>query len=178
MKSGDGDLSFDIRAATSTDAEATHAALDAVARERRWLGRAKAGSLEGFARFIEYLEASETPMRIALSKGKVIGFCDISRPTTESRSHVGVLGMGVLSDHRGFGVGRALLEAVLADAVKAGIERVELDVLADNTAALKLYEAFGFVREGVRPGAWKLDDQSRDIVLMGLLCDERSAGAK
>lgn len=52
---------------------------------------------------------------------------------------------------RGRGVARALLAAVEADAVARGAERMRLEVRADNTAAIALYEHTGYVRIGELP---------------------------
>src|SRR5215210_3878038 len=45
---------------------------------------------------------------------------------------------------RGWGLGRALVQATLARARERGCRRAELDVNEANAAAIALYEAFGF----------------------------------
>ena len=45
----------------------------------------------------------------------------------------------------GLGIGRALTEACIECAKAAGFSQLELDVVAANTAALRLYESVGFV---------------------------------
>jgi ribosomal protein S18 acetylase RimI-like enzyme len=50
----------------------------------------------------------------------------------------------VSEDARGQGLGRALLEECFAVARSRGCKRIELDVQADNTGALRLYESAGF----------------------------------
>jgi RimJ/RimL family protein N-acetyltransferase len=45
---------------------------------------------------------------------------------------------------------------------------VELEVYPDNQAAVLLYEQFGFVAEGLRRRARKLDGRYQDIELMAL----------
>jgi len=49
------------------------------------------------------------------------------------------------------------------------IERVELEVFAGNDRARRLYERHGFVVEGVRRGARKLDGRREDVIVMGRL---------
>jgi ribosomal-protein-alanine N-acetyltransferase len=53
------------------------------------------------------------------------------------------------------GVGRALLEALLAEAEQAGANAVLLEVAADNAPAQKLYAAYGFEPVGVRRGYYQ-----------------------
>ncbi len=61
------------------------------------------------------------------------------------------LGICVRDDYTGRGIGTALMAAILDLADNwLNVHRVELDVYADNAAAIHLYEKFGFVREGVR----------------------------
>lgn len=54
----------------------------------------------------------------------------------------------------------------IASAVAQGMERIELEVFASNARAIRLYERLGFVTEGVKRGARKLDGVYEDNVLM------------
>ena len=60
------------------------------------------------------------------------------------------LAMGVLQEVSGRGVGGALLSEGIRWAEGAGINRLELNVMAHNERAVRLYERMGFVREGIR----------------------------
>ena len=53
------------------------------------------------------------------------------------------------------GVGRALLEALLAHAAERDARAVLLEVAADNAPAQKLYAAYGFEPVGVRRGYYQ-----------------------
>jgi GNAT superfamily N-acetyltransferase len=53
-------------------------------------------------------------------------------------------------DHRGAGVGRRLLEELLARARAAGHERMELDTFSELRAAAHLYRGAGFRRVSAR----------------------------
>lgn len=55
-----------------------------------------------------------------------------------------IAGMGVAPAHRGRGLGEAVMRAVLDSARAAGVTRVQLEVLVQNAAALRLYERLGF----------------------------------
>lgn len=61
---------------------------------------------------------------------------------------VRVAAMWVAPERRGEGLGRALLDEVLAWARARGAERVRLDVNPDQAPALRLYETAGFARTG------------------------------
>ena len=62
----------------------------------------------------------------------------------EARDHGYVSDIFVLSDHRGHGVGGALLDAAEAYLAKRGFKRVRLWVLAANHNARAVYEGRGY----------------------------------
>lgn len=103
--------------------------------------------------------------------GEVVGWCDVVRFQLEGFRHVGRLGMGLVQQARGTGLGRRLVEATLKSARDRGVERVQLDVFASNVRAIKLYQNLGFVTEGRQRRARKLDGEYDDLILMALLFD-------
>jgi ribosomal protein S18 acetylase RimI-like enzyme len=85
--------------------------------------------------------------------------------------------MGLLPDYRERGLGRRLVAEALRAARQAGIERVELEVFASNERAIAFYRALGFVTEGVKRRARKLDGQYDDNVFMALVGKGGSPGS-
>lgn len=69
------------------------------------------------------------------------GFVDATTPE---------LGIGVVRDHHGRGIGRALLAALLVEAGNAGYEQLSLSVEVDNPSRF-LYAQLGFVEVGAEP---------------------------
>ena len=65
--------------------------------------------------------------------------------------HRASFGIGVMRAFWGRGVGRALTTACVALAKEAGFRQLELDVVADNAAAIALYQSCGFVEYGRNP---------------------------
>jgi RimJ/RimL family protein N-acetyltransferase len=108
-----------------------------------------------FADLYRRVLAGDALVAVAESDGRSVGQCTVRRvgPTAESEAgHVGELGILVHRDHRGRGIGRALLARVL-EACAGKFELVRLSVFATNVRARKLYEEFGFVRVGTLPRA-------------------------
>ena len=139
--------------------------LDAVARERRWLMYLQAPALQEIRAFLK----SRSPIQFLARRGEdVVGWCDITPDPREGFRHSGVLGMGVLAEYRGRGIGRRLLDRTVREARAAGLTRIELEVFSSNQAAISLYREFGFREEGRKRGARVLDGREEDILLMAV----------
>lgn len=72
--------------------------------------------------------------------------------------------IAVRRDAQRAGIGRALLESLLEYAAQRGAGKVMLEVAADNTAAQRLYAAYGFEAVGVRRGYYQ--PSNTDAVVM------------
>ncbi|HEX6868027.1 MAG TPA: GNAT family N-acetyltransferase [Candidatus Limnocylindrales bacterium] len=73
----------------------------------------------------------------------------------------------VASEARRRGVGRALLDAVIADSEAAGVWTLQAGVLAENVASLALHERAGFRRVGVQHAIGRdAQERWRDVVLL------------
>jgi ribosomal-protein-alanine N-acetyltransferase len=77
-----------------------------------------------------------------------------------------VLTLAVAEAARGRGLGRALLQHLIAAAAERGASRVFLEVRADNPVATALYRSCGFGVVGRRPHYYQPDDV--DAVVMRL----------
>jgi len=160
-----------IQQATSEFAESYCKAVDTVARERKHLGSTTGFSVESTIEFVKFIEDQNLSQYYAIEDGKVIGWCDIIPKSYEGLTHVGVLGMGILNGYRGKGLGTQLLAHAIEHAKLNGIEKVELEVYESNSAAVGLYEKFGFTIEGKRIKGRKLDGIYDNIVAMGKFID-------
>lgn len=81
--------------------------------------------------------------------------------------------IGVLAEARGRGVGRDLVGRVIDHAKQANCTRIELEVAADNVAAIALYRREGFRSVGVRPRYYRDRDPPADAVMMDLVWTPR-----
>ena len=160
-----------IRQISQDDMEGFHSCLDAVARERKYLGLTKASLIEETRRWLVAGMEQDEIRLIAIIGSEIAGWCDIESREWEGFTHSGRLGMGVLKESRGQGIGSALLHQALVEARNRGLERVELDVYASNRTAIHLYEKFNFQIEGQKRRARKLDGRYDDIIVMALLFD-------
>lgn len=162
----------DIQITETTEAhvEGFNHCVGVVARERRYIGLVDQPSMDAARQFFRSVIERKGVHLVAVDEsGAVVGWCDIARFPQTGFDHAGRLGMGLLPEARGKGLGRRLIVAAIDAARARGFERIELDVFGSNARARALYEQVGFELEGVRRRARKLDGQYEDDVIMGLL---------
>ena len=118
---------------------------------------------------------SETPESayylVAVIEDRVVGLASVDMfPNKPRRHHAGEIGISVHEEWQGKGVGAALMRALIELADNwLNLTRLELEVYADNHAAIHLYERFGFEVEGtLRQHAFR-DGKYIDSKVMGRL---------
>lgn len=87
------------------------------------------------------------------------------RHTVEDTIHIA-------ADQHGRGVGRALMEALLAEAERRDVHAVVAAVDSENAASIAFHEAMGFVEVGRLPEVGRKFDRWLDLVLL-----QRTLGA-
>ena len=110
-----------------------------------------------FSRYANLWDYDLGRSRVALADGAAVGIAVLA--IRGSRGWIG--GMGVAAGSRGTGVGRGLLEAVLAEAKAARLTNVSLEVLEGNDVAIRLYRSIGFEQTRMLE-VWTLDAPARD----------------
>lgn len=160
---------IEIIAISEAHIESFHRTLDAVAREKRYLAFLEAPPLDAARSFVLDMIAHGHPQFVALSRGEVVGWCDVRRHPRPIYAHAGILGMGLLQPFRGQGIGTRLIRTALDAAQAAGMTRVELSVREANRNAIALYEKAGFVAEGLQRNAVRIDGAYENVILMAVL---------
>jgi RimJ/RimL family protein N-acetyltransferase len=158
-----------IRPIVLRDIEQFRDVTNIVMRERAFLAFVEGFPIDEAAAFVARNLRLANPQFVADDDGRIVGWCDIRRETIPVYAHVGHMGMGLLADYRGRGIGERLLRATIDAARAAGFERIELTVYARNVRAAALYRKVGFAHEGTRIRGKKLDGEYDDVHLMGLL---------
>jgi len=119
--------------------------------------------------FAALLEPTPDTVTLGAFEGDVlVGTATLGRQQRrKSRHKAYVWGVYVSPEARGTGVGRALMERIVALAREMpGLEQLHLLVITANAPAIRLYESLGFVRYGVEPHAIKHDAGYSDDALM------------
>ena len=134
--------------------------------ERKYLAYVEPFPLPETTSFVAGNINSGNPHLVADDGGRIVGWCDVRRDTIPCYAHDSMLGMGLLPEYRGRGLGERLIRAAVAAASAAGFERISLSVYGRNTTAMALYRKVGFTLEGTRVRGKKLDGEYDDVHLM------------
>lgn len=128
-------------------------------------------TLEDEAELLKRKDRSENEAEIiAIVDGKVAGVSGID-PIGKAYKlkHRANFGISVEMEYWGLGIGRAMTEACIACAKRAGYEQLELDVVSGNTSAVALYESVGFIEYGRNPLGFRTRlSGMQELVLMRL----------
>lgn len=119
-------------------------------------------------------------MLVAEVDGRAAGFATASAGPSPTLAHVAQLSLFVSADWRRKGIGRQLLDALIQWAAQSpGIDKLQLAVLASNSAAIGLYRRCGFREEGRLLGQVRRPDGERaDQLLMARGVDRTPADVR
>ena len=106
---------------------------------------------------------------VAVEDGRVVGWVTLA-PTSARACYAGVAesSVYVARDARGRGVGRALMESVVASAAAGGIWTIQAGMFPENAASRGLHESVGFRLVGHFERIAQLDGVWRDTILLEL----------
>lgn len=123
------------------------------------------------ARSLAEMERSDDEVElVAVVDGKIVGSAGVTAVGSRRKvAHRACFGISVLKEQWGMGIGRALMEACIDCARRAGYAQLELEVVADNERAVSLYRRAGFEEYGRNPRGYRSASSGyQDLVHMRL----------
>ncbi|MGH2716536.1 MAG: GNAT family N-acetyltransferase [Thermoleophilaceae bacterium] len=123
---------------------------------------------EATADKIASITSATLPFLVAEAQGRVVGYAYLSPYIGRSGyRHTVETSVYVASDARGRGVGRALLERLLAEGEQVGVrEVIAIIAVTDDPASVALHRACGFVEAGRLEGVGFKQGRWHDTLLM------------
>ncbi len=94
---------------------------------------------------------------VATDEDAIVGYAGLLAPEGSGQGDIQTI--AVAEAARGRGIGRALMDALLAEAARRGAGEVFLEVRAGNEPAQHLYATLGFERIAVRPHYYQPDNE-------------------
>ena len=163
-----------LRLAQVDDAAAVLAYMRSASAESDYLTFAPAElalTLEDEQRFIEGLGTDQL-LLLALVDGEIVSAATVMRRMGRPRiAHLGILGVSVRRQFWGRGLGRLMMQRLIAWSREHGVRQLNLEVRTDNARASGLYERLGFTHFGRTPRAFLVDGVFYDTDLMGMSLD-------
>jgi RimJ/RimL family protein N-acetyltransferase len=146
--------------------------LESVAAEGKWIAtEAPIDRADRRDHLTAGIENGTSVMFVVEDEGRVVGGAGLHQIAPGLYD----LGMMILEQWRGRGIGSALLSQCIDAAKSRQAYKISLQVWPHNDAAIALYERFGFVKEGYLRRQWRRKSgELWDAVVMGLLLDEPS----
>jgi RimJ/RimL family protein N-acetyltransferase len=117
----------------------------------------------------------EYPLRgnvlmVGLVDGELASVANVERVSLRERLiHAGALGITVQKAFWGCGIGMGVMRALVDWSRQAGLQKLNLEVYANNERAIAMYKRLGFEREGRNRRSLRLGDSFVDGLWMGLL---------
>jgi RimJ/RimL family protein N-acetyltransferase len=164
-------VSFQIRHAEPSDAEQLTRLADAVSAEPEGWLISVAGEWRSAGDERRFLKALRRYPHAAVFVAEredetLVGRLSVGRDPHPASTHVADVGLMVALDARRQGEGTAHLQSAVDWARETGVRKLELHVFPWNEAAIALYEAFGFEREGYRKRHYRRGSELVDAILM------------
>ncbi len=120
----------------------------------------------------ECLHTDNKLLILGLINDEIVGVLHFTGEAKRRMRHSGEFGVSVPKAHWGLGIGSHLIRAMIEWA-KAGevIRKINLRVRSDNVRAIRLYEKFGFTREGEISREFLIDGIFYSNIFMGMPID-------
>lgn len=153
-----------LKTPTVEDAEALIEVLTLTAQETKFLRRSLADCVkytpEYEREFLKNALENEYHALLACSvDGVLVGNCGIEFQSMLKVRHRATVGLAILKDYWGLGIGTKMFEAMENIARSRGyVERLELSFMNGNSRALALYEKVGFILESVKRESFKISE--------------------
>src|SRR5208283_5063557 len=113
-------------------------------------------------RYLGLIKDEENQLLIVAEVGsKIVGSLTLDRftPNSSKSDHVRSLAMLVIDGYREMGIDSALMDYAIKWAEAREVEKIHLGVFSNNPRAIRLYEKFGFVVEGIERKQFKIKGQ-------------------
>jgi len=162
-----------VRHAKADDAAALLEYIEKISRETDFLsfGPGEFGvSLSEEMEFLQRCQSAENELFIlATIEDKIVGVLTFAGGKRHRMRHSGELGMSVLKDYWGLGIGSLLMDTLIAWARESNlVTKLNLRVRTDNERAVSLYRHKGFRVEGTIRKDFLIDGKYFDHHWMGL----------
>jgi L-amino acid N-acyltransferase YncA len=101
------------------------------------------------ADWLDNVDAGRIVTIVAEREGHIFGYGSLHLSNVPWSQHVGELRVLISDEMRGKGLGRALTEAIFAQAIDSGVEKMVAQMTLDQKGAIATFEQLGFKPEAL-----------------------------
>jgi RimJ/RimL family protein N-acetyltransferase len=106
---------------------------------------------EWLAEILVEIERGQVINAIAEVGGKIIANGEVTLGKYKDTGRHGHLGLTLIREYRGQGIGRRIIETLVRESRKTGLKTLDAEFLAENETARRAYERAGFKQAGIIP---------------------------
>ena len=166
-----------IRTARPEDAPLILACLERICTETEFLSMGPEGpgiTVEEERCFLAAAQNDPGSLYLAAFSGEeVVGILSFAAGKRPRIRHVGDFSLSILRAYGGMGVGRAMMQRLIAWASVSGIHKINLEVRTENKRAINLYTSCGFTIEGCITRTVFYQGGYHDSYAMGMVIDDQ-----
>ena len=164
-----GKVEVNVRKAIPDDAQAVASVLNSVILEGQYTAFTNTFTEDDERVFIKGLCARST-MFVAEVDTQIVGI-QVIEPDglaqyTDSMRHIATIGTWIQENFRGHKIGRLLAEASFRFARAKNYVKIAIQVIANNTRALRFYGNLGFEKIGIAKKHVKFEDRFCDVFFL------------
>ena len=117
-------------------------------------------------------DADNSIMMIALAGEKIIARAELDGCSGARLHHNARFSISVRKDYWNMKIGTMLMTMIIERARKMNLRNIELEVIAENKAAIALYHKMGFSDAGIFSNYWFANNVYSDAILMQKCLDD------
>ena len=117
-------------------------------------------------------DADNSVILIALAGEKIIARAELNGYPGARLHHNAKFSISVRKDYWNMKIGTMLMKKIIECAKKMNLHNIELEVVADNKAAIALYHKMGFSDVGVYKNYWFANNVYCDAIIMQKCLDD------
>lgn len=150
-----------------SDEERLHEFFCRIPEEDRKLLKEEVANREVITSWCRRIDYNRVLPILAEAHGKIVGDATLHRRQSGWLQHVGEIRVVVDPEYRRKGLGSLLIEDLMLLAIDAKLERLFVELIANEIAAVKAFERIGFERVAHLPGfARDRNSLSQDLLVL------------
>ncbi|EFR31418.1 GNAT family N-acetyltransferase [Eremococcus coleocola] len=156
-----------IREPRLSDAKAIIGLLRHVSRETNFIMFDPGMTLDREKTLIQqYLNSDRDLFLVIEVDDQLVGLANLISLNHSRQAHVAEIGMAIIKEYWGYGMGSVFMEELILFAEENNIKVLNLEVMANNQRAIKLYKRYGFQQVGRLSKRIQIDHVFYDTLLM------------